>query len=118
MSEAPPPCRRWFQFRLRGLLVAVTLLAVFMGWLGWELKFIRARKAALADGSVIGRLRPDELDFKELLPQATLATIPFWRRWFGDNAYQWLSVPAESTQADMDRMKEMFPEAIVVRGGR
>ncbi len=46
-----PTRRRWFQFRLRGLLVAVTLFAVFMGWLGWELKFVRERRGGYQVGS-------------------------------------------------------------------
>ncbi len=46
MAEAAPPTRRrWLRFGLRGLFAAVTLLAVFMGWLVWELNFIRERRA-------------------------------------------------------------------------
>jgi hypothetical protein len=109
MSEKPR--RRWFQFGLRTMFVVVTVFAV---WLGSELNFVRARQAALTDGSVLGKRRPDELDFEDLFPGTTLATIPIWRKWLGDNAYQWLSLPAESTQAEMDRIKKTFPEARMI----
>ena len=36
--------RRWFQFSLRGFLIAVTLLAV---WLGWTVQRARKRGAAI-----------------------------------------------------------------------
>src|SRR5688572_2765846 len=32
MSESPPKPRRWFQFRLRTLLLLVTLIAALLGW--------------------------------------------------------------------------------------
>ena len=41
-----PPRRRWLRFSLRGLLVVVTALAV---WLGWNVYVVRERKAALAE---------------------------------------------------------------------
>jgi hypothetical protein len=34
---------RWFQFSLRWLLVAVTLLGVLSGWLAWNLNSVRER---------------------------------------------------------------------------
>ena len=41
-----PTRRRWLQFSLRGLLIVVTLVAV---WLGWNVHVVRQRKAALAE---------------------------------------------------------------------
>jgi hypothetical protein len=40
--------RRWFRFRLRTLLVMVTLLSVPLGWAGWELDQRRREKATIA----------------------------------------------------------------------
>ena len=40
--------RRWFRFRLRTLLVMVTLLSVPLGWVGWELDQRRREKAVVA----------------------------------------------------------------------
>ena len=43
MSESPPKPRRWFQFRLRTLLLLVTLIAAL---LGWRMYVWRAEQAA------------------------------------------------------------------------
>jgi hypothetical protein len=43
MLESPKYTRRWYQFNLRTLMIAVTLLAVPMGYVGWQLKIVRAR---------------------------------------------------------------------------
>jgi hypothetical protein len=40
--------RRWFRFRLRTLLVMVTLLSIPLGWVGWELDQRRSEKAVIA----------------------------------------------------------------------
>jgi hypothetical protein len=40
--------RRWFRFRLRTLLVMVTLLSVPLGWVGWELDQRRREKKVIA----------------------------------------------------------------------
>lgn len=40
--------RRWFRFRLRTLLVMVTLLTVPLGWVGWELDQRRREKKVVA----------------------------------------------------------------------
>ena len=32
------PQRRWFQLRLRTLLVLVTLVSILLGWISWEQK--------------------------------------------------------------------------------
>ena len=38
---------RWFQFSLRGMMVAVTLLAIFCGWVGVRIAKARRQKAAV-----------------------------------------------------------------------
>jgi hypothetical protein len=40
--------RRWFRFRLRTLLIMVTLLSAPLGWVGWELDQRRREKAVVA----------------------------------------------------------------------
>lgn len=42
---ADKPNRRWFQFRLRTLLVSDVLLSVPCGYLAGEARFVAARKA-------------------------------------------------------------------------
>ncbi len=44
--EAEPSQRRRFQFRLRSLLIGVTLFALIpCGYVGWQAKIVRERKA-------------------------------------------------------------------------
>ena len=40
--------RRWFRFRLRTLLIMLTLLSVPLGWVGWELDQRRREKDVVA----------------------------------------------------------------------
>ena len=47
-QQLPKPKRRWFQLRLRTLLVLVTLASGAFGWVGWELDQRRREKVAIA----------------------------------------------------------------------
>lgn len=46
--------RRWFRFRLRTLLVMVTLLSIPLGWVSWELDQRRKEKVVTAWVEEIG----------------------------------------------------------------
>lgn len=53
MNEAPntaatKPRRRWYQYRLRTLLVAVTLVGCGMGWLGFKIRIAARQEADVA----------------------------------------------------------------------
>jgi Leucine-rich repeat (LRR) protein len=47
-QQLPKPKRRWFQLRLRTLLVLVTLASVPLSWVGWELEQRQREKVAIA----------------------------------------------------------------------
>ena len=47
-QSIPPRRRRWLQFSLRTLLALTTVVAVFLGWLGWRLKIARDQAEAVA----------------------------------------------------------------------
>ena len=47
-QQLPKPKRRWFQLRLRTLLVLVTLASGVFGWVGWELEQRRREVPAIA----------------------------------------------------------------------
>jgi hypothetical protein len=44
MPDQPAPRRR-FQFRLRTLMILVTLLAGVCGYIAWQAKIVKERKA-------------------------------------------------------------------------
>jgi hypothetical protein len=46
MADRLSPRRR-FQFRLRTLMIGVPLLAVPLGYVGWQAKIVRERRAML-----------------------------------------------------------------------
>ncbi|HEY2841060.1 MAG TPA: hypothetical protein VGJ26_18035 [Pirellulales bacterium] len=113
-----PPRRRWFQFGLRTMFVGVTVFAV---WLGWELRFIRERK------SFFESLK-QQLDIQDLaaarnvpvtakynyiiITPRTRATIPFWRKWLGDEAgFEVVRMPKTSSAIDLEKAKALFPES-------
>ena len=113
----PTPPRRWFQFGLRTMFVVVTLFAV---WLGWELKFIRDRRGFL---TAMDELREAEFQNAKgfflsggiATPAIPDATIPFWRRWLGDEPQSLLFLPRTSSAADRDTAERLFPEERVYR---
>jgi hypothetical protein len=42
------PRRRWFRFRLRTLLIVVTMLSLPLAWVGWELQKVRQERPVIA----------------------------------------------------------------------
>jgi hypothetical protein len=99
------------------MFVVVTVFAV---WLGWELKFIRDRRAFLA---AMDDLRTTEIQNSKLpiLSSAYVtgiildAPIPFWRRWLGDEPQTMIILPRTSSASDRETAERLFPEAEVHR---
>jgi hypothetical protein len=91
MSPVDPLKRPRFQFRLRTLMIAVTLLAVPLGYVGWQARIVREREAWVDSHPHID----DKWN--------VTAGIPWVRRWFGDRAYAVVAF-GESPAA-------LFPEA-------
>ena len=90
MPEAPATRRRWMQFGLRSLLVALTALVFAFGWIAWELNYIREQRAWL-------RSHPDLVVVENTGPGAPVndvppPRIPWWRSVLGDEAVE-LAIP-------------------------
>ncbi|MBI2825762.1 MAG: hypothetical protein HYX69_13840 [Planctomycetia bacterium] len=114
MADAEPkPRRRWFQFGLGTMFVLLTLAAV---WLGWELKFIRDRKAMYAfvkdrGGSVRARRDCPPYGVHQWTIETPPERIPRWRRWLGDETVCFVVWPSSAQESDIQKAKAMFPEA-------
>jgi len=84
-------------------LVAMTLLAVFMGWLGWELKVVRDRKAMVkwleSHGGNI-------FDYPNRTGELSLL-----RRALGDVAYSPIFLRPNTTDEERANIARLFPEA-------
>jgi hypothetical protein len=95
------------------MFVVVTVFAV---WLGWELKFIRDRRAFLA---AMDDLRTSETqDAIGMFISGTWLTtpgtsLPFWRRWLGDEPQTIIILPRTSSEGDRETAVRLFPEAQV-----
>jgi hypothetical protein len=141
-SKAELPKRRWFQFSLRTLLIGVTLLAVPLGYVGWQAKIVRERQAWIANPEPIKR----ELKFQEdwfaahktdkdpgeiLHGEVRFLTLPetakvltdgrsrdsgpsFIRRWLGDKRYDQIGIDAPANEDEIRRAVELFPESLII----
>lgn len=70
MSAAPRTRRRWLQFSLRGLLVVLTLLGV---WLGRHVERVRRQKLSVAVWSGLGA----QISYRHELTRAKNGTLYF-----------------------------------------
>ena len=84
MSDQPSPRRR-FQFRLRTLMIAVTLLAVPCAYVGWQAKIVRERRELLDKLFALhhGIYRLDTKNER----------VPWLRRLLGDEPVDVLVIP-------------------------
>jgi hypothetical protein len=105
------PRRRWFQFSLTGMLLLVTVIAVT---LGWELSFIRERRALFE--LMIERKAVAEKD-SELMAQFSKMgarylpeVLPWWRRWLGDEPVGYIGLNSSTIDLSDEAMR-LFPEA-------
>ena len=138
MADQPSPRRR-FQFRLRTLMIVVTLLAVVCGYVSNQGAIVRQRKAILSQTSgqnaagVMDSLTDAEATqfhlsppygttgaLGALKPLTTLVAIadrdtePNWvRRWLGDQTMRILFVGDAITLSEVRRIAHLFPEANV-----
>ncbi len=86
------------QFRLRTLMIVVTLLAVPLGYVGWQAKILRERKVWVDSHP--------HIDDKWNLTVG----IPWVRRWFGDRPYAVVAF-SESPENASEECAALFPEA-------
>lgn len=104
MSQTPARKRRWYQFSLRTLLLGVALLAVPLGYVGWEAKIVRERKAWSGNSHFL------IVEF-----DASSNNISWIRRLLGDFECMFAIADESVTDADLDACRTSFPEASVFR---
>jgi hypothetical protein len=99
MADQPSPRRR-FQFRLRTLMIVVALLAVPLGYVGWQMKIVREREAFLQNRFWLpGESSPFDP-----------VQAPWMLRLLGAKAVYQVTVWG---RADKERATSLFPEAMV-----
>ena len=125
-AEPPKRKRRWFQFRLRSLLIGVTLLAVVCGYVGWQAGIVRERRETMTEllrsHPVFGRIQWATISCEschstgqdgEHIPPPVDDEIPFVRRLLGDKPYRAFKIPRSYSPTEASRIRELFPEATI-----
>ena len=97
-----------FQFSLRTLFIVVTLLAIPCGYVGYQAKLVRERKAMIEqirEGK--GLVVPVDVKTWPKMP------TPSWiRRVLGDEPVYSIGIE-QSSKPSNDEIRELFPEAAV-----
>jgi hypothetical protein len=106
--------RSWTSFSLRTLLVAVTVVCVY---LGWEVNIVRQRKAKLSEFQKTHYIEVTKAaDYAARFPANAkpkdVASTYFLWRWLGDEPVQEIGYyPHIVKDADLAKMRDWFPEA-------
>ncbi len=107
IADHPSPRRR-FQFSLRTLLIAVTLLSLPLGWIGWQVRIVQHRKA------IKEMLRERNLGLGGLpnfVPPDQWPTLPWYRTFLGDDTWPGVYLDGdEFTREEVRQIKEAFPD--------
>ena len=109
MADPAPPRRR-FQFRLRTLLIVVTLLAVPMGYVGWQAKIVRERDSVREKTEAMGAVFTEHPGRGVILLHGE-PPMPFPRNWLGDRHVSGIYIPPTFTEDDVALVRRVFPEA-------
>jgi hypothetical protein len=99
---------RRFQFSLRTLLIVVTAICLALGgYVGWQKKIVRDRKAMLV--KIVERERHPYREWPGLY------RMNWIREWLGDQPIVEIVLPPDSSfqNQDFDEIEAAFPEAHV-----
>ena len=100
---ADPPPRRRLQFRLRTLMIVVTLLAVACGYLGRQAEIVRERKAFCESPQFC------------MVVCSDCTHAPWIRRILGDFDCLFVIADDNVSDAELERCRIAFPEMDVRR---
>jgi hypothetical protein len=102
---------RWLRFSLRTLLVAITVVCV---WLGWEVSIVRERQAFLrlvaergGSYSFVADYSPFEA--ADRMPKE----LSYLRRMLRDELVGSIVLPVNTSAEEIAEIRRVFPEAVV-----
>lgn len=105
----PAPKRRWLRFSLRTMFVGVTAFGL---WLGWHFSDVRQR---MVMREFIAEIKGEVVDPPVDESDIWAAKIPKWRRFLGDKPAEFIALPMDTTDENVQTVKRLFPEAQVLR---
>ena len=112
MQDEPKCKRRRFQFRLRTLLIGVTLLAMLCGW---QAKVIRDRHEAAKTYRTVSAVYEAYGPNHTMRVRTQSARWPL--RWLGEDGYFGIVIPQNTRDDEVQRLERLFPEARIEREG-
>jgi hypothetical protein len=109
--------RRWFQFRLRSLLIVVTAASLAFACIAREAHFVQERRAMQkwieeGGGACVAN---DVRSSNNGNPH--VEEPPILRRLMGDTKVATIFLPRKASEQDMQRIKTLFPGAGLVPPG-
>jgi hypothetical protein len=90
-----------FQFRVRTLMIGVTLLAVACGYVGWQAKIVKNRRELLESSKPTEWSETDD------------EGLSWLRRKLGDRAYKRIYIAKSVSPEVIERFRERFSEAVI-----
>jgi hypothetical protein len=106
------PKRRWLRFSLRTMFVLITAVSI---WLGWTVSVVRERKSVLGDMRATPGFDVAPAGSTTYVggPAPPTPTIPWLRKWLGDEAIESIWFPADHipTAYEVRYLERLFPEA-------
>ncbi|GEM_PF-848663 len=101
MSDDVPERRKWFQFRLRSLLIAVLVLSLPLSWFAVRMDKARRQKQAVSELAKLGNVKV-LYECQDRWPLAGVPAGPIWlRKLLGDDYYNDITyVDISNTRAD------------------
>jgi hypothetical protein len=99
------PRRRWWQFRLRTLLIAVAVVSIPLTWVGYQLNWIRERHRALDNRKVTVMIWPDDGMRASRMPPP-----PWSLRLFGESHMAGDLIGYDLSESEVARLRGLFPE--------
>jgi hypothetical protein len=97
-----PPCRRRFQFRLRTLMVGVTIFCIVGGYVAHEAKIVQERRIEWKRS-----VKDRQVDFRN---EDEFGVLNWTRRALGDKVVYIIYVPQETERDEIARLHAIFPE--------
>jgi hypothetical protein len=130
------PIHRWFRFRLRTLLIVISLAGGVLGWRQYTLQVIQKRAELLdwvaSHGGAYAQVQPNQrayvgglskaksriIGMRAARKQSATAGTPWLRFPYGDHRIAIIEVPGVwRFQTEIAQIHQMFPEAMVDVGG-
>jgi hypothetical protein len=108
-ADPAKPRRRWYQFRLRTLLIGVVLVAIPCGYVAHEWRIVAERKTWLLDHpQPMFSVDIAVFDGNGNVESPPEPTIPRLRQWLGDEPTKYVEARSSGEEK---AARKLFPEA-------